>query len=144
MATTCHKSTTTTRKATMVVIFTLDEILQKGLELCGFDRRRQSNVKRTTNLRRFKSHFGSNPIVYAQIWEDLQTTEIPEANISSSKPCIDSFLMAMHLLKRYPTEDEQEGIFKICDKTARKWAWFYVQKVQALKKAKVSQLSGLY
>jgi len=39
MATTRHKSTTTTRKATMVVLFTLDEILQKGLELCGFDRR---------------------------------------------------------------------------------------------------------
>jgi len=122
----------------MVIILTEAEIMLRGLELCGFDRSRQKRVKWETNRRRFKSHYGSDPVVYAQIWEDLQTTKIPEANILNVKPCVDSFLMAVHFLKCYPTEKEQEGIFKICDKTARKWGWYYVHKIQALKKQKVS------
>jgi hypothetical protein len=40
----------------------------------GFDLRRQQSVKRTTCLKRFRALYGSNPIVYAQIIEDLQTT----------------------------------------------------------------------
>jgi ribosomal protein L20 len=63
----------------MVVALTADEMMRKGLELCGFDWRRQNKACRALNLRRFKAHFGSNPIVYAQIWEDLQTTGIREA-----------------------------------------------------------------
>lgn len=51
----------------MVVILTPDEILRKGLYLVGFDRGRQENVVRATNLERFKAHFGSMPIVYAEL-----------------------------------------------------------------------------
>jgi hypothetical protein len=40
----------------------------------SFDRRQQQSVKRTTCLKRFRALYGSNPIVYAQIIEDLQTT----------------------------------------------------------------------
>ena len=86
----------------------------------------------------FKAHHGSNPIVYAHIWEDLQMTTIPEARIDSRKMDPDSFLMAIHLLAGYLTEQEQTGIFKICDKTAHSWSWFYARKIQALKGAKVS------
>lgn len=63
----------------MVLILTADEVLRKGLQLVGFDCRRQRNASSPTNLRRFRTHYGSNPSVYAQIWEDLQTTMIPEA-----------------------------------------------------------------
>lgn len=119
----------------MVVVVTADELLRKGLELVGFDRDRQHRVCRATNLLRFKGHYGSNPIVYAQIWEDLQAKETPE---EASKMDPDSFLMALHFLTRYPTEQEQAGIFKICDKTARTWSWIYAGKIQALKEQKVS------
>jgi hypothetical protein len=61
-----------------MLIATADEILRKGLEMGGwvrlFDRRQQQSVKRTTCLKRFRELYGSNPIVYAQIIEDLQTT----------------------------------------------------------------------
>ena len=42
---------------TMVVILTKDELLFKGLELVGFDRRRQQRVCRATNLRRRRRKF---------------------------------------------------------------------------------------
>ncbi len=106
-----QQQTALTRVASMAIL-TPDEVLETGLNLCGYDRGRQNKVCRATNLRRFSSHYGSLPIVYAQIWEDLQTTEIAEARIDSVKPCVDSFLMAIHFLKRYPTEEERGGIFR--------------------------------
>ena len=100
----------------MVVVLTADEFLRKGLELVGFDHRRQQQVCRATNLSRFKGHYGSNPNVYAQIWEDLQMAD--EALEDSWKMDPDSFIMALHFLTHYPTEQEQSGLFKICEKTA--------------------------
>jgi hypothetical protein len=72
----------------MVVILTADEIMGKGLLLVGFDIHCKQNVKTKTNICCFKTHFGSHPVVYAQIWEDLQMTENPEAHISE-KACAD-------------------------------------------------------
>jgi hypothetical protein len=93
----------------MSVIFTADEILARGLSLVGYNRSRQENVSRDTNLKRFRSHYGSNPIVYAQIWEDLQTTEMEEAKISgaAANTGLDYFLMSIHFLKCYPTTEQQ-------------------------------------
>ena len=122
----------------MAVVLTVDEFLQKGLELVGYNYDQQQKVARAANLMRFKVHYGSNPIMYAQIWEDLQTTMIPEACIDSRKTDPDSFLMAIHFLAHYLTNQEQTGIFKICDKTAHSWSWFYARKIQALKGEKVS------
>ena len=119
----------------MVVILTADEILRKGLLLVGFNVRRQQNVQRKTNVERFKDHFGSDPVVYAQIWEDLQMTENPEARISE-KATADAFLQAIHFLRR--TEGERSGTFKMCKTTAREWGWYFAGKVQALKQEKVS------
>ena len=125
-----------------LLILTPDEILQKGLELVGFSCRRQQNVTRPTNLVRFRAHYGSNPIVYSQIWEDLLTTDIPEARLAITKlaGAVDAYLMAIHFLKCYPTENEQSGVFQLCEKTARKWAWYYASKIQAFKGQKVSLL----
>jgi hypothetical protein len=80
----------------MVVILTADELLRKGLELVGFEYHRQQNVSRETNLQRFRGHYGSNPIVYAQLWEDLslQMTEALDEDAWKMDP--DSFLMTLH------------------------------------------------
>ena len=122
----------------MVVILTADEILQKGLLLVGFSIRRQQNVQRKTNIARFKAHFGSDPVVYAHIWvEDLHLSE-NEDLLVSEKASADSFLQGMHFLKCYPKENEREGTFKTCRTTARKWGWYFAEKVQALKEEKVS------
>ena len=77
----------------MVVILTVDDILQRGLVLIGFNRCQQRNVSRPTNLMRFRAHYGSDPIVYAQIWEDLQTFPGHCADTRQANP--DYFLAAV-------------------------------------------------
>lgn len=99
-----------------------------------------TQVRRAQNLERFKALYGSNPVVYAEIFEDLQMTQIAEAYVDPKLLFVDSFLMALHFLKCYPTENQLSGLFKFCEKTARKWGWFYARKIQALKEEKVSSL----
>jgi hypothetical protein len=77
-------------------------------------------------------HYGSDPLVYAQIWEDLHTTNNPEAHISE-KATADSFLQRMHFVKLYPKKSERAGTSKECQKTAPRWVWYFIPKVQALK-----------
>ena len=75
-----------------LLIIAPDDLMFIGLELVGFNAYRQRNVKRATNLKRFKSFYGSAPIVYANIWADLLTTDIEEARLSQSDACIERCL----------------------------------------------------
>jgi hypothetical protein len=47
----------------------------------------------------FKEFYGSDPVVYVQMWEDLQNTEIPEARVDNEAANIEYFFMALYLLK---------------------------------------------
>jgi hypothetical protein len=120
-----------------LLVYTANEIMKIGLLLVGFTRRRLRRAKKKTNLDRFRGHFGSNPHVLAEILEDLQTTEVEEAHVPSEELNIKHFLMAMHHLKRYPTEIEREPIFDISHMSGRDSCWFYIEKVQALKAQKI-------
>jgi hypothetical protein len=129
----------------VTVVLTADEILAKGLELQGFERTtRQSKASHSLNVSRFKSFYGSHPIVYAQLWEDLQTTAIPEARVDARTTTIDYFLMSLYFLKCYPKESKLAGDFKIGEKTARTWIWdFFIKKIQALKGEKVWSMEAI-
>lgn len=116
------------------LVHTPDEILYTGLTLVGFSDDRQQ-VCRDTSLVRFRSHYGSNPLVYSELCEDLQTTNIAEARVDDMK--IHYFLMSIHFLKCYPTAEQQSALFKVDEKTARKWTRFYISKIAALKPQKV-------
>jgi hypothetical protein len=120
-----------------LLIYTASEILKIGLHLAGYKRRRIRRAKKKTNLDRFRGHFGSNPNVLAEILEDLQTTEVEEAQVPAEELNIDHFLMAMHHLKRYPTEIEREAMFDISHMWGRDRCWFYIKRVQALKALKI-------
>jgi hypothetical protein len=120
-----------------MVLYTPDEMLEMGLLQAGFDANRQGRVKMETNVRRFTSHYGSSPLVCAAIWEDLLTTTIPDARISQRMDPA-NFFLGMYYLKEYPTEEKLAGSFKTCEKTTRKWAWYFASKLQALKEMKVS------
>ena len=65
----------------VVNIVTGDHIFDKGLRQCGFTSKQFEKSSREASLQRFRHLCGSNPIVYARIWEDLQNTTIPEARI---------------------------------------------------------------
>ena len=127
-----------------LLIYTPDEIMKIGLRFAGYKKRRIRRAKEKTNIERFRGHFGSDPHIYAAIWEDLQTTNVEEARVGPQDFVRDAiknvryFLMAMHHLKRYPTELEREAMFDISAVTGRYWVWFYVEKVQALKAVKIT------
>jgi hypothetical protein len=121
-----------------LLIYTANDIMKIGLLHVGFNRSRLRRAKKKTNIDRFRGHFGSNPNVIAEILEDLQTTEVEEAHAPSEELNIHHFLMAMHHLKRYPTECEREAIFNISHMWGRNSCWFYIEKVQALKAQKIT------
>ena len=125
-----------------MMVLTPDEIMQRGLELIGKDWQRQQRVKLETNIQSFNDAYGSAPIVYAAILEDLFTTNVPEARVDPKTFLLDHYLMALHWLYSYPKEGDRSGRFNFCLKTARKWAWFYAEKIQELKKEKVSIFNG--
>jgi hypothetical protein len=126
----------------MTRLYTADEMLQMGLGQIGFSDDQQERVKRATNVRRFKAHYGSSPLVLATIWEDLMTTDILAARIPS-KTSPEKLFLGMYFLKEYPTEEHLAGFFSKCEKGARKWVWSFVRKIQALKAQKVRNLREL-
>ena len=112
-----------------------------GLDLV-FTQQRINRVKgdpalSKTNEQRFKDHYGASHFVAANIWEDLQRTNIPEARVSSKTLSIDYFLEALNFLYRYKRESERESTFDKSPKTLRKWCWYYLEKIQALKNEKI-------
>lgn len=120
---------------------THEYILQRGLELlCGFDARRQCKVKLMTNQNRFRSHYGSEPIVYAALWKTIQAQNVDQ-NANERKLKLDHFLMALFFLKCYPKESHLAGKFNVSEKTARDIVWFHVGKIQELKAIKVRSIN---
>ena len=92
-------------------------------------------IQLSSELELFRNHYGSNPVVYTAICNDLQTTDDPEAHVNVVN--ILYFLMAVHFLKVYPTELTLSSIFGVSNRTARSWTWYYLRKIQALKSSKV-------
>lgn len=120
---------------------TARQILDRGLDLLGLDERFRVKNKSSTQVERFKKHYGPHPFHVARIWIDLLTTDIVEAKIQDpSKAKIDHLLMALHFVKCYNEETQHATTFKQTEKTARKWTWAYIQKLAALKALKIKWL----
>jgi hypothetical protein len=63
---------------------TAKKVLDLGLTIAGANAR-QRNSSLSTRLRRFKTCFGSDPLVYARIWEDLAQIDVERKLVSTSK-----------------------------------------------------------
>jgi hypothetical protein len=68
-------------------------VLRKGLKYAGFGRSRSASVNLTTSKARFRAFYGSNPIVYAVILHDIQTTDNPDAQVELSPDAIKPFFI---------------------------------------------------
>jgi hypothetical protein len=121
-----------------IQIFTIDELLKLGLRMVRYRSKRIRRAKRETNQNRFRKHFGSSALVCALIWEDLQTTTVQDARVPPDSRRIEYFLMAMHHLKLYPKEYEREATWDVSEMWGRDWVWYYLEKIQALKKEKIT------
>jgi len=127
-----------------VYIYTADQVQRIGLKILGVDRHRQKRQSNKSNLADFKAHYGVDPSVCAQMWEDLQTATIQEIRVNATSPDnrnsganLKNFLRAFHFLMRYGTELERKVASGNTRTTVRKWTWFFVEKIAALRGLKV-------
>ena len=121
---------------TTLVEYTEDAIILMGLQMMGYKEER-NRVAKSTKLRRFRSGFGSDPNVIAKIFRDLQLAKSRKARIKGKRVCMWRFLVAVNFLKVYDTEEQRAGNCKLSEKSVRKWSWYYVKKICALKKEKI-------
>jgi hypothetical protein len=123
---------------TNVVVFTPDEIMKRGLLLVNHTQAQLQRCMRATQVQWFRNMFGSLPVVYAELWEDLQTTNTPHRLVvTDPEKDMVQFLHAIFFLRKYATEADGSPRFGMSDRTARDTKWAYVDKIQALKDAKI-------
>jgi hypothetical protein len=118
-----------------LVILTEEEMLLKGLDLIGWNTSRVEKWKSETALEHYRGMYGVNPVVTAQLCEDLQRTEVGDARIG--KMDVEKLHWALHFLYRYPSEIESSNTWNKCANTIRESHWFYTAKIRALKVTKI-------
>jgi len=126
-------------------IYTAEQVQRIGLRLVHTaDPSMATRQSEAENLEDFKAAFGADPIVITQIWEDLQTTTIPKAKVEAKPPenrnsgaNIINCLYAFKFLRVYLTERLRKGDQGKVRNTVRKWTWFFVEKIAALRLSKI-------
>ena len=113
---------------------TADDYLSIGLSSAGFSEHCIARSCPSTNLRRFRSWYGTSPICCFLIYADIKryTTSV---KLNAHDPMC--FLMALHWLSQYAVEETLAGRFGVIEKIARKWNWNYTLAIQALKDRQV-------
>ena len=119
----------------MVVNISPLQFLKLGLEVVGYDARRQRRTKMAKNVERFRGNYSIGPGACSATFHDLQTTAIPEARID--KPSSIYFLIAINWLATYKKEAEMAGHFALDDNTLRNHIKKYVNAIAALKGEKI-------
>ena len=114
----------------LVVNVTTDlSILRFGLELVGFELKRQLRVRRSLNNDRFKSFYGVEPPTVRALYEDL-------CKLNSSTTLRDLF-MTMNWFKGYDTEHVLAGRWGKCEDHIRGKVKEYGRMIQSLKSKKI-------
>lgn len=133
----------------VLIIYTPSQMLQRGLELAGMSIDRQRRQKRESCINDFKAIYGAHPLVLADIWEDLQTTTraLPTADNNNATPAridttkrwvhMKNFLRTMSFLRLYQTETQMKVQFGNTEKTIRKFVWYFLHRIQAMKADKI-------
>jgi hypothetical protein len=118
-------------------LVTSGQMMYLGLRLLRYQSRRLKRCKTTVNYKkRFKSHYGISPCTAAWIYSNMQSTEIKEARLRGSESDLKCFFMALHYLRKYPTEEDIVAIFDYCAFWARQKIWGTIKKIRALKAEK--------
>jgi len=127
-----------------VFIYTPDQVMKRGLMLVAngtWTEERLFKQKHSVLVADFKAHFGAHPIVIAAIWHELQITTCSEARIDTRKTRsvhLKNFLRSLYFLMRYPTETLRKYASGNTRKTVRKWCWYFVERIAALKAVKIT------
>ena len=124
-----------------MLIKTPFEMFEQGLKLLRFDNNGCINYASDSMQEQFSSVFGSDAVTLAEIWADLQLTNIPEARIeNATEKHLNYFLLTHHWLKVYPTFTSMALTFQAFGirHTISDWVWSMVYRIAALKPTKIS------
>ena len=113
------------------------QMLRLGLSVSRFSEQRIARASFQTNVERFKNRYGSDHVVLSKIWNDLLSTTNPAARIDKKRVRACDFLMAVHFLRKYPSEADQAELWDVTEKTGRLWSWYFAEKIQGLKEDKI-------
>ena len=116
-----------------------NEMLQRALDILSISWYNKTGASRE---KLFSKHFGSSPLTLAEQWSDLQTNQIPEAQLKEGEKSakgLRRFLIAHYFIWTYPKNAEQTaGRFFVTEKYCRRtdlWSW--IQCIGALKAIKI-------
>jgi hypothetical protein len=102
-----------------------------------YNKQKVRKSSKDTNVKRFLKCYGADPFTVCSIWEDFQLIEDEDIHVPQQFLNPRCFLMSLHFLMRYPTEHEKEIIWKRTPKTTREWIWYFLKRIQSLKKYKI-------
>jgi DDE superfamily endonuclease len=124
-----------------ILVLTGEEILRRGLMLLGWSERKLARASRNRHAKHthlFICDFGANPHVVAEIFSDLQTTDIAAVKIDDATiDDLENLLFALQFLKVYPTEGQRQNKWHQCDRVLRDNCWDILLRLQALKATKI-------
>jgi hypothetical protein len=114
------------------------DVLKKGFTAAGLPDVTHWTERRTEE---FRSHYGSSPVVLANIWYDLTTTNIDTGLTENDKSPVGfkMFLIAHHFLWAYPKNSKMVASrFRICERNVRgEPLWRWLRMIAALKAKKI-------
>jgi hypothetical protein len=113
---------------------TKERFMALGLELVGYTNLQRRSNK--TNCDAFRRHFGVLPQTCAEMWVDLVNGSSQESPLDLKKGPIHC-LLALRFLWNYETESTLSPIFKMSEKTIRKYVTSWVDKIHLLLENKV-------
>ena len=124
----------------ITMLLSVQEVFEKGLALIGL--RNVRRTKKETLLVKFRKHYGSPPLVLANMWYDLTVTNIPLAALNDkekSEKGFEHFMRAHYFLWTYPRNAEQfANMFGTNERNVQgKPLWNWISKIAALSQAKI-------
>ena len=132
----------------MPSILSPSDVMQKGLGYIGIGREQQAKMSLKVKVEDFKAHYGSSPLVIANIWYDLCHTSIEEAHLDEKETYEKGFkqyMLAHFHLWSYPKNvNLMKTRFNICMRYLEgKELWYWPKKIGALKNKKIVWSSDL-
>ena len=124
------------------------EVMKMGLVYVGIGQEQQAKMSVQDNVDDFKAHFGSTPLVIADIWHDLCHTTIEEAQLEErekSEKGFKRYMIGHFFLWAHPKNIKlMKSRFDICERYLQgKELWYWPKKIRALKKKKIVWSSDL-
>ena len=118
------------------------KLTPNSIETIGFEIRTNTQATKRNKKLRFKSVYGTYPIVIYDLWTRLVTLNVVKIDDIMK---LKRFFFMFDFLQNYCKETQCAMDFGVDEKTYRKWVWFFLEKVSIISKNVVStRIENIY